>query len=188
MIIKIPIRAHLLKYLKTKIGSEKLNLKHYFQVELFEDQSEMIFIQKQISRALYPFLTTQHQWRPEQLGKNVKYNLIALNLKEYLTDSRRIYISYKGVLVLNEVIDELMVGELLNSLDMAIYDRKRQDQVILDFMAKHAFDEDDIRFDSLKKRCYRERTRLKEKLFLEKNLKVSTGVLDLSFGERYIKP
>lgn len=187
MIIKIPIRTHLLKYLKTKIGSEKLKLKHYFQIELFEEQSEIIFLQKQISRALYPFLTTQHQWRPDQLGKTIKYSMIALSLNEYLTDSRRIYISYKGVLKLNEVIDELMLGELINSLDMAIYDRKRQDQVILDFMAKYTFDEDDIRFDSLKKRCYRERSRLKEKLFLDKNLKVSTGVLDLSFGERYIQ-
>lgn len=187
MIIKIPVRAHLLKYLKTKIGSERMDIKHYFQIEMFEDQSEIIFLQKKISRAIYPFLTTQHQWKPEQLGKSIKYNLIALNLKEYLTDSRRVYISFKGVLKLNEVIDELMLAELLNTIDVAIFTRKRQDLAILDFMNKYGFDEDDIRFDSLKKRCYRERERIQEKIFLEKNLKVSAGVLDLSFGELFIR-
>jgi hypothetical protein len=187
MIIKIPIRVHLLKYLRGKIGSDRLEIKHYYQVEMFEDQSEIIHIQKEISRAIYPFLTTKHHWRQDQLGKTISYGMIALGLKDYLVTTKRIQLSYLGVLKLNSTIDEMMLQELIGKIDVAIAEKKPHDKTILEFMMKYNFDEDDIRYDSLKKRIYRERARLAEKLFLEKNLKVSEGVLDLSFGDKYLQ-
>jgi len=187
MIIKIPIRVHLLKYLRGKIGSDKLEIKHFYQVEMFEDQSEIIFIQKQISRAIYPFLTTKHHWRQDQLGKTISYGMISLGLKEYLVSTKRIQLSYLGVLKLNSTIDEMMLAELIGNIDKAISEKRQHDKTILDFMMKYNFDEDDIRFDSLKKRIYRERARLAEKIFLDKNLKVSEAILDLSFGDKYMQ-
>lgn len=187
MLVRIPVRIHLLKYLKAKVGADKLEIRHFHQMEMFADQSDIIYIQRQLSKTLYPFLNTEHQWAKEQLGSQGKFSLIGLNLKDYLMDSRRIYISLQGVVKFNDTIDQIMLTEMIGLLDKAISERKRQDHVILDFMSKYQIDEDDIRFDSLKKRAYRERKRLAEKIFLDKNLKGTGAVLDLSFSEKLIQ-
>jgi hypothetical protein len=187
MLVRIPVRIHLLKYLKAKVGADKLEIRHFNQLEMFADQSDIIYIQRQLSKTLYPFLNTEHQWSSDQLGNQGKYGIIGLNLKDYLIDSRRIYISILGVIKFNDSIDQIMLKEMITLLDKAISEKQRQDHTILEFMAKYQIDEDDIRFDSLKKRAYRERKRLAEKLFLERNLKGTGAVLDLSFSEKFIQ-
>jgi hypothetical protein len=187
MLVRIPVRIHLLKYLKAKVGADKLEIRHFNQMEMFADQSDIIFLQRQLSKTLYPFLNTEVQWEQSQLGNQGKYGIIGLNLKDYLINSRRIYISIQGVIKFNDCIDQIMLKEMIANIDKAISEKQRQDHTILEFMAKYQIDEDDIRFDSLKKRAYRERKRLAEKIFLDKNLKGSGAVLDLSFAERFIQ-
>jgi hypothetical protein len=187
MLVRIPLRIHLLKYLKAKVGADKLEIRHFNQLEMFQDQSDIIYIQRQLSKTLYPFLNTEHQWEKSQLGNQGKYALIGLNLKDYLISTRRIYISIQGVIKFNDCVDNIMLKEMIALIDTAISKKERQDLCILDFMAKYQIDEDDIRFDSLKKRAYRERKRLAEKLFLDKNLKGTGAVLDLSFAEAFIQ-
>jgi len=80
-----------------------------------------------------------------------------------------------------------MVEELAMKMDEAIANKKRHDKAILEFMNQYNFDEDDIRFDSLKKRMYRERVKIAEKIYLANNLKPTSGVLNLSFGDRLIQ-
>ena len=187
MVIKIPIRVHLLKYLRGKVGADKLDIKHINQMELFADQSDIIFIQRELSKNIYPFINTTHNWKPEHLGVKYKFGMVALNLKDYLINSKKLFISYDGVKKLNESLYDLMMNELMGLLDESIVNKTRHDEAIINFMNKYEIDEDDIRFDSLKRKCYRERARLAEQIFLENNLKMTSGVIDLSFGNNLVQ-
>jgi hypothetical protein len=188
MNIRIPIRIHLLKYLRGKANGEQIRIQHYSQLELFEQDSAVIALQRDLARTIYPFLNTTYQWEQAQIrNKLVKYGLISFELKEYLVHSKKLFISFKGVMALNDFIDNLMVEELAMKMDEAIANKKRHDKAILEFMNQYNFDEDDIRFDSLKKRMYRERVKIAEKIYLSNNLKPTSGVLNLSFGDRLIQ-
>lgn len=156
-------------------------------MELFEENGNIIHIQREISKTLYPFLNTRDQWKTENLAKQYKYTLISLQLMDYLANHKRLFISTLGVIKFNERLDQLMVEDLMNRLDLSISNKKRHDETFLQFMAECSIDEDDIRFDSLKKRCYRERVKLKEKIFLGNNLSRTYGVLDLSFTEKLVQ-
>lgn len=188
MLVKIPVRTHLLKYLKYRIGSDRLEIKHYCQMELFEEKGNIIHIQRELSKTLYPFLNTKSHWDSSELCSRNKYAIVGLELKNYLINSKRLNISTIGVTKFNEKLEELLFEDLLSRLDLSIFKNARHDKTILEFMAICQIDEDDIRFDSLKKRCYRMRLKFQEKKFLNNNLARTEAVLDLSFGERYIQP
>ena len=188
MIIRIPIRIHLLKYLRGKAKGEQIRIQHHSQLELFEEDSPVIALQRDLARTIYPFLNTDNTWEKSQLlTRREKYGLVSMQLKDYLVHSKKVFISYRGIMELNEFIDTMMVEELASRLDESIANRKRHDKTILDFMNEYGFDEDDIRFDSLKKRIYRERVRIAEKIYLSKNLKGTEAILDLSFADRLIQ-
>lgn len=187
MIIRIPIRIHLLKYLRGKVGAEQVKIQHYSQLSLFEADSPVAQLQADLSKTIYPFLNTNYAWEDIQVKNKLnKYGLISLELKDYLVSTKKIFLSFKGVVALNDLIDAMMVEELSDLIDSTIANHKRQDIAILEFMNKYSIDEDDIRFDSLKKRIYRERLKQTAKIFISKNLAASSGVLSLSFGERLV--
>jgi hypothetical protein len=189
MIIRIPIRSHLLKYLSCKIGGEKINIQHVGQQELFVNESEVIHIQRELARSIYPFLVTNDraQWKPAQLNKKEKHNLVALAFKDYLVDRKRVFISIDGVREVNYMLDKLMYGELIQINDSSIVNGARKKDAIIDFMNKYKIDEDDITIDSIRKRLWRENVALKEKLYLKNNLFVLGATLDLSFQDRMIE-
>jgi CRISPR/Cas system-associated endoribonuclease Cas2 len=80
-----------------------------------------------------------------------------------------------------------MMDELMSRVFEALDEEKRIDTIILGFMAECNIDEDDIRFDSLKKNCYRKRTEIAEKLFLNNNSATAHVVLNLSFDTKLIR-
>lgn len=187
MVVRIPIKMHLLKYLRNKVGADKLEIKHYNQTEMFAEESDVIYIQRELSKTIYPFLNTKIHWHQKQLDKQGNFGVVALNLKDYLVNSKRLCISIEGVKKFNSCIDSIMLKELITITDKAIAENQRQDNAIIDFMTRYQIDEDDIRFDSLKKRCYRERVKFAEKIFLSKNVNNKVGVLDLSFSTKFIQ-
>lgn len=189
MIIRIPIRSHLLKYLSNKIGGDKINIQHVSQQELFVDESEVIYLQRELGRCIYPFLRTndKKQWKPQQLNKKEKHNLIALTFKDYLIDRKRVFISIDGVREVNYLLDKLMYAELIQISDRCIVNGARKKDAIIDFMNKYLIDEEDITVDSIRKRLWRENVALREKLYLHNNLHVLGATLDLSFGEQMIE-
>jgi hypothetical protein len=187
MLVKIPVRSHLLKFLKYKIGSDRLEIKHYSQLELFEEKGNIIYLQRELSKTLYPFINTKKHWEESELCSRYKYSIIGLELKNYLINQKRLSISTVGVIKFNEKIEDMFYEELISRLDIAISNHKRHDEVIFEFMAACLIDEDDIRFDSLKKRCWRMRTKFKEQIFLHNNLARTGAVLDLSFTDKYVQ-
>jgi hypothetical protein len=189
MIIKIPVRVHLLKYLSGKVGGDKIEIQHVSQQQMFINESRVIEIQMKLSRVIFPFLNTDHrnQWQMQQLNGKGKYSLVALAFRDYLVDRKRVFISLQGVNKLNDLLDAMMYEELMGIMDTTISNKERHDKAILDFMNKYLIDEDDIRFDSIKKRLYRERLKINDKIYLNKNLAGMPAILDLSFGNKLVQ-
>lgn len=189
MIIKIPVRVHLLKYLSGKVGAEKIEIQHISQQQMFASESHVIDIQQKLSKTIFPFLNTdqRNQWQMHQLNGKGKYSLVALSFKDYLIDRKRVFISLQGVNKLNDLIDGMMYAELMGIMDYTISAKERHDKAILDFMNKYLIDEDDIKFDSIKKRCYRERLKIQDKIYLNKNLAGMPAILDLSFANKLVQ-
>lgn len=189
MIIKIPVRVHLLKYLSGRVGGDKIEIQHISQQQMFASESHVIEIQQKLSQVIFPFLNTDHknQWAMQQLNGKGKYSLIALAFKDYMMDRKRVFISLQGVNKLNDLIDGMMYAELMGIMDHTISEGGRHDKAILEFMNKYMIDEDDIRFDSIKKRLYRERLKIQDKIYLTKNLSGMPAMLDLSFANKLVQ-
>lgn len=96
----------------------------------------------------------------------------------------RMYLSIQAVHRLNDLLRTEMMSELGMMVDKAISEKRRIDLTILDFMNQYNIDEEDIRFDSLKKSLYRERLVFAPPI--ENNKDEHIGYVDLTYHSKMI--
>ena len=188
MHIRIPIKRYLVKYLIARLGKDTLELKRVtaFEVALSENNIKAT-LQKQISDVIFPVIQSIESYDLDYYLKNDVYTLISLNLGNRIMQDKRVCISAKGVTKLNEAIYDIMMDELMNRVYNAMENNNRVDLIILAFMSECNISEDDIRFDSLKKNCYRKRSEIASKIFSNKNNAIDSAVLNLSFDKQLIR-
>jgi hypothetical protein len=188
MHIRIPIKRYLVKYLIARLGKDSLELKRVtaFEVALSENNIKAT-LQKQISDVIFPLLQSSENYRQEDYINNKAYTLVGLSISDNMMMQKKVCLRTKSITKINERIYGLMMDELMNRVFEALDEEKRIDTIILGFMAECNIDEDDIRFDSLKKNCYRKRTEIAEKLFLKNNSATAHAVLSLSFDTKLIR-
>lgn len=187
MHIRIPIKTYLVKYLIARLGKDSLELKRVsaFEVALSEDNIKAN-LQKQISDVIFPMLKSSGNYDLNQYVDNKTYTIVGLTLTDSLMKLKKVCLRPKAITIINDVIYNIMMGELMNRVFEAIDQEQRLDNIILGFMCECNIDEDDIKFDSLKKNCYRKRAELAEKIF-HKNSTTAHAVLNLSFGNKLIR-
>jgi hypothetical protein len=189
MHIRIPIKNYLLKYLLSELGMETLELRRIsaFEAALSENNKRAM-IQKEMSECIFPLLQSRESFSLDEYINDNNYSIVGLKLSENMLAQKRVCLRKKSIVKINDRIYRIMMAELMDRVYQAIDDEARLDNIILGFMAQHSIDEDDIRFDSLKKNCYRERLRIAETLFNKNNIVTAHAVLNLSFTKKIIKP
>ncbi len=188
MHIRIPIKRYLVKYLIARLGKDTLELKRVsaFEVALSENNIKAT-LQKQMSDVIFPLLQSTENYNQQDYLDNKAYTLVGLSLSDNMLAQKKVCLRTKSITKINERIYSIMMDELMNRVFEALDEEKRIDTIILGFMAECNIDEDDIRFDSLKKNCYRKRTEIAEKLFLKNNSATAHAVLSLSFDNKLIR-
>lgn len=181
--MRIPIKTYLHKYLLKQIGSDKLVLQ---KITTHQSITQDLLWQKRLSDLIFPLLTTGHGYKTDEIEfKN--YVFMAIHPNTTALRDKKISISAKGVKCLNNAVYGWFMEDLQEYCDEALSKSQRIDLRILQFMADHNIDEEDIRFDSLKKNYYRERVKTSQKIFT-KNSSTAQLVLDLSFSNKLIQP
>ena len=136
---------------------------------------------KRLSDLIFPFLNSESNYDLEKL-RFQKYAYAGLSLSDKMYNTRRVCISTHGVLKINDSIYEQFMADLTSHVDTRRLQKVKSADAIIEFMNIYDIDEDDIRFDSLKKNEYRERVRIAKKIF-HTNLPSAGAVLDLSFNQ-----
>lgn len=188
MHIRIPIKTFLLKYLLSELGKDTLELKRInaFEAALSENNKKAS-IQKELSDCIFPMLQSREAFNLEEFLSNPKYTIVGLKLTNSMLSQKKVCLRKHAIIKINDKVYCMMMADLMERVYKAIDDEVRLDNIILGFMSEHGIDEDDIRFDSLKKNCYRERIRIAEKLFDKNNFTTAHAVLNLSFTDKLIK-
>ena len=188
MNIRIPIKTYLVKFLLCELGMDSLQLKRVnaFEAALSENNKRAM-IQKELSDCIFPLLQSREGFNLEEYLQNPSYTIVALNISDAMMAKKRVCLRKKSIIVINDRVYRIMMGELMERVYKGIDDEVRLDNIILGFMSEYGIDEDDIRFDSLKKNCYRERLRIAEKIYNKNNIITAQGVLNLSFANGLIK-
>lgn len=186
MYIQIPIKKHLLKYLISVLGCDTLELKKMNSFEAFlSKDNKVCAIQKKLSDCIFPLMQCHKGFEAKKYDLK-KYQFISLKVTNKMFAMQRFYIDENGVNTINYLIKKIMMDELMDMVFEAIDDNKRLDLIILGFMAQHNIDEEqDIKFDSLKRNCFRERKKIIES-FPDKHLPATSLVLNLSFAKTLI--
>jgi hypothetical protein len=180
--MRIPIKTYLHKYLLNQLGTEKFILQKYSNCNT---STRELLWQKRLSDLIFPLLITGNGYKPEEIGfKNFVY--MAVFPSNTAIREKRMSISSKGVQCINNALYTWFMEDLQEFCDEALSTNQRIDMRILKFMSDYNIDEDDIRFDSLKKNYYRERVKTSQKIFT-KNYATAQLVLDLSFSNKLIQ-
>lgn len=178
--IRIPVKTHLFKYLQGKIAADKVEIKVPSQLEIFENPD--LRIRKLIAHSINPMLRTDAGFKIEAINYK-SYQLVLFVPSDSMIKRGRVFLPEKAVHRLNELLRLEMLSEVGMLVDKAISEKKRIDLAILDFMAKYDIDEEDIRFDSIKKSLYRDRvTFTKDYRAQDENI----GTLDLTYHKKMV--
>lgn len=179
--IRLPIKTYLHKYLCQEIGAEKIEIKKISAADIDSNIKRWQYL---LSKNLFPYLThsTGFQGDPKRI-LNSPYTLIAVMPSDKMIRHKRLDITSQGITKVNECIQGEFYKDLFAELDLCLVEKKRIDHKIIDFMNKYDINEDDIRFDSLKKAHYR--SRIKEGNNFEKVEPYC--VVDLFFGNRLVQ-
>jgi hypothetical protein len=180
--MRIPIKTYLFKYLSAQLGTDKFVLK---QIPAAGANTNELLWQKRLSELIFPLVTTDHPYKPDEL-KLKNYTIISMHPTDWLVNNKRLFISERGVRIINSELYNWFMEDLCECLDEAISNRQRIDLRIIQFMDRFNINEDDIRLDSLKRNYHRERTKTNEKIS-KNNLGVTQLVLDLSFSNKLIQ-
>lgn len=180
--MRIPIKTYLFKYLKVQIGAEKFVLR---RISVSEANTKELIWQQRLSKLIFPLITTGEGYKADDI-KFKNYTLVGVFLSDTLINHKRAAISEKGVNLINAQLYQWFMDDMFDCLDESISNGKRMDLQILEFMNRYDLDDEDIRFDSLKKNFYRDRKTNSEKVF-KKPSTTAQIVLDFGFSEKLIQ-
>lgn len=177
--IRIPVKKHLFKYLSAKVKADKIEIKAPTQLEIFENPE--LRLRKVIAHSINPMLRVDGGFKLTDF-KYPKYELVLFVPSDAMIARKRVFLPKQAVYRLNEVLRLEFLTEVGMEVDRAISTGKRIDLTILDFMARYDIDEEDIRFDSIKKSLYRDRLTFYREAPMDSNI----GTLDLTYHQKMI--
>jgi hypothetical protein len=177
--IRIPVKNHLHKYLSAKVNAEKIEIKAPTQLEIFENPQ--LRLRKVIAHCITPMLRVDGGFKLTEI-KYPSYKLVLFVPSDSMIARKRVFLPIQAVHRLNELLRLEFLSDVGMEVDKAISEGKRIDLTILDFMAKYDIDEEDIRFDSIKKSLYRDRLTFHRETQTDSNI----GMLDLTYHKKMI--
>lgn len=177
--IRIPVKTHLVKYLSAKVQADKIEIKTPTQLEIFENPE--LRLRKVIAHSINPMLRSDGGFKLADI-KYPKYELVLFVPSDSMIARKRVFLPIQAVHRLNELLRLEFLTEVGMEVDKAISTGKRIDLTILDFMARYDIDEEDIRFDSIKKSLYRDRLTFHREVPQDANI----GTLDLTYNKKMI--
>ncbi len=174
--IRIPIKTHLFKFLVKKLPIEKLQITK----PIITGDDPLEHYNRIAYKCLNPFLRCDNGFNLSNITFK-HYELILFIPSDGMIQRGRVHLAEKGVYMLNDVLRNEFIAECRMWVDKAISDNSRHDLAILNFMDMYGIDDEEIRFDSLKKALYRDRLNFVKN---NNNPEVNIGVIDLAFQKK----
>lgn len=174
--IRIPIKTHLFKFLVKKIPIEKIQITK----PITSSDDPLEHYNRIAYKCLNPFLRADNGFNLADITFK-HYELILFIPSDGMIQRGRVHLAERGVYMFNNVLRDEFINECRMFVDKAISNTGRHDIAILNFMDMYGIDEEDIRFDSIKKALYRDRLSFVKN---NNNMEVNIGVIDFAFQKK----